>query len=97
MFDLVTRFVQLEGGISHEYATHFEQADIDDAVIAQEERVEGLQAKDRISQILFITLLDRSWDLLYGCLEVSACLLYLFVSYAILQIVVGLRSAGIAG
>lgn len=66
VFDLVAGFVQLEGRISHEDAAHFEQADVDYAVVAQEERVECLQAEDRISQVLFIALLDHPWDLLYG-------------------------------
>lgn len=84
VLNLIAGLVQLEGRVSHEDAAHLEEADVDDAVVAQEKRIECLQAKNRVGQILLVALFDRSWHQLYNGLEVPAGLLNLFVPQVVL-------------
>jgi hypothetical protein len=66
---LIAGSVELVGGVTEEQFAHLEEADVEDALVAEEEGIEGLQTTDRLQEIVLVPLLHAARHLLHCCPE----------------------------
>lgn len=78
MEGLITGAVELVGRVAEKEFAHLEEADVEDALVAEKEGVEGLETADGFQQVILVPLFHIARHLLHSHPEAPFRLLTLF-------------------